>query len=46
MKLCTSSIEVLTVGSVPFMQMLIIIDLALDVALQRTSSWAKWSMAV
>ena len=46
MTLCTSIIEVLTVGSVPFMQMLILLDLVLNAALQRMSSWVKWSMAM
>ena len=44
--LCTYSIEILTVGSVPFMQKLILLDLAWNVALQRMGSRAKWSMAV
>ena len=44
--LCTSSIEILTVGSVPFPQILILLDLVLNVALQRMSSRAKWSMAM
>ena len=46
MTLYTSSIEVLTVGSVPFTQMLVLLDLALNAALQRMSSWAKWLMAM
>ena len=44
--LCTNSIKILTVGSVPFTQMLILLDLALNVALQRTGSRAKWSMVM
>ena len=44
--LCTYSIKILMVGSVPFMQMLILLDLILNVALQRTGSWAKWSVAM
>ena len=44
--LCTYSIEILTVGSVPFMQMLILLDLALNVTLQRMGSRAKWSVAM
>ena len=43
---CTNNIEILTVGSVPFMQMLILLDLALNAALQRMSSRAKWLMAM
>ena len=44
--LCTNSIEILMVGSVLFMQMLILLDLALNAALQRMGSRAKWLMAV
>ena len=44
--LCIYSIEILMVGSVPFMKRLILLDLALNAALQRTGSRAKWSMAV
>ena len=44
--LCTYSIKILMVGSVPFTQMLILLDLALNAALQRMSSWAKWLVAV
>ena len=46
MTLCTSSIKVLMVGSVPFTQMLILLNLVLNAALQRMSSRAKWSKAV
>ena len=33
--LCTNSIGILTVGSVPFMQMLILLDLALNVLCKK-----------
>ena len=44
--LYTYSIEILMVGSVPFMQTLILLDLALNVALQRMGSRAKWLVAM
>ena len=44
--LCMYSIEILMVGSVPFTQMLILLDLTFNVALQRTGSRAKWLMAM
>ena len=33
-------------GSVPFMQMLVLFDLALNVAFQRMGSMAKWLVAM
>ena len=44
--LCAYGIEILTEESVPFMQMLILLDLMLNAAFQRMGSMAKWSVAV